>query len=387
MDQNWLNQNNLNGLHSLKSELMLSNNEIVDLSMINPNLSPPRIMLDKLMEAETNPKNHRYSVSKGTKRLRESFVNRYRVKFGVELCLEKQVCVTFGTKDAVYNLLRCCSAPGELALLAGPSYPIHLAAVSLAGLKVSFFDFYQDTEELIASLIEKIERTKPRIILLNYPNNPTGQVFQKKDWERVVEAARKIDAVLINDFVYGELDWSNQSKSLLASVDDISQCVEIFSMSKAYNIPGWRVGAAIGCKKLITKLSQLKSYLDYGLYIPIQHAAGAGLDQGCLITKETKNIYQRRTQILNLGLEELGWETSKPKAGCSVWAKLPAIFQGLKSLDFCRELMQKTGILLGPGVLYGEGFDTHVRFACVHNERTLQDVISTIKTFQENYSN
>ena len=301
--------------------------------------------------------------------------------FKVKLCPESQICVTFGTKDAIYNLLRCTTTPGDKVLIAEPSYPMHQSAAMLAGLEVRYFKTQANAKETLESILEAVNSERPKVLLANYPNNPTGQTFSRHEWRQLTEACRAISCTLINDFVYGELHWSDKASGLLGSLSDLTSCIEVYSMSKAYSIPGWRVGAALGCTSTVTKLAKLKSHLDYGLYIPIQLAAAFALSEGNISSKICET-YKRRTEIVAQGLEKLGWAVESPEAGCSVWAKCPEEISHEGSLSLASKLMREAAVLLGPGCLYGSQYDDYIRLACVKNDRMLQDVLKRIGDFQ-----
>ena len=348
---------------------------LIDLSMINPDLEPARLLLDKLSEATINSHNHRYTVARGVRKTREAFAQKYEC-FGVNLDSDKEVCVTLGTKDALWQTLRAVAEPGEKVLVGAPTYPAYLAAIHHADLLHDVVNLQTTEEELLSSIENALATENYRAILLNFPNNPTGQMVSKHFWQKLALLVKNKNTAIINDFVYGEMGFKEKPVSALC-VGLESAVVETYSLSKAYNVPGWRVGAACGNREIISKIARIKSQVDYGLFLPIQMAAAAALTAPRSIVELTVSTYERRAKVLVEGLSRLGWNVQMPKAGASVWAKLPE--NTGDSVSWCAHLLGVDGIATTPGTIFGESFSDYVRFALVVPEEKLRTVVSIIE--------
>lgn len=346
----WVEEDLLREFNALKLELIANGAEICDLSMINPDIPPPRFLLDKLLEASVRPANHRYAVARGVRKLREAFAEKYRKSWHVELDPEDQVCVTMGSKDAIEHALMALGSDGAAVLVGTPTYPTYLSAIRLARLNPVFFAI-QDSEQLMLAEIEAaVSLNKPVAILLNFPNNPTGITVTQEFFVKLRKIAAASGVIIINDFVYGEMQYGETpAASLLQSEQDSSGVAEIYSLSKAYSVPGWRVGALMGDRQIVRELSHLKAHIDYGIFLPIQHAAAAALQQGDGIPGSVTSQYQERCQVMAEGLQRMGWDVSIPRAGCSVWARLPQHLRSLGGLGVSRRLLSEAGVAAYPG--------------------------------------
>jgi len=379
-DLDWMRVDPLAELNRAKLELVSSGRALIDLSMINPDVAPPRFLLDKLLEATVKPANHRYAVSRGIRRLRESFAFKYRERFGVSRDPETEVCVTLGTKDALVSALRVVCSPGDTVALAEPTYPAHLSAIFLAGLRPLFFPLGESGAALVENLGRALASQRCAAVLVNVPNNPTGLVVSADDLGAVCRLARTHGTVVINDFVYGEMVFGGaRAPSLLAAPDADGVAVETYSLSKAYSVPGWRVGALLGPEAIVRPVARLKSHTDYGLFLPLQIAAAAGLTTGASLTSAPAEQYARRAHVLVAGLRRLGWETRSPGAGASVWARLPEGVGERGAFWAVERMLRRAEIFALPGAVFGERWGDYVRFALVVSEERLREGLARLE--------
>lgn len=384
----WLGQDALAGLRALRQELAAQGRAIFDVSMLNPDIPPPRQLLDKLMEGSLNPENHKYAVSRGVRKLREAFGHKYERRFAARLDAESQICVTAGTKDALLNALTVLRASARELLIGAPSYPAHLAAARLAGFACHYFDLCADEDQMLSGLAREMAEHRGAVLLLNFPNNPTGQAVTKKFYAALLPLAKRYEIFVVNDFVYGEMGFGSLEPPSLLSVEGAIQvAAEIYSLSKAYSVPGWRVGALLGNAGLVGQVSRLKSIVDYGTFLPVQLAAGAALTSSQDLVGPIVSIYHSRCQVMCAGLKRLGWETPPPMAGASLWTKLPEAIAGRRtdnestSVEFAKQLLFKTGIVVMPGCLFGSQFDGYVRLAMVLGCEDLRDMLERWQVF------
>lgn len=368
-------------LHEEKLRRVAAGSDVIDLSMVNPDLPPPRVLVDRLMEASGKPFNHRYSVSRGIRKLREAFARRYQWAFGVTLDPEHQVCVTMGTKDAIQHALRVLTVPGDRVLVPSPTYPAHTAAIRLQHLEVVPFECHQDDERTLAELEATLERTAARVVLLNFPNNPTSRSVGESFYRGLACIAARHQVAVVNDFVYGELLFGERAAVSALHVAELRPyTLESYSLSKAYNVPGWRLGALVGAPDLISRVSRVKSQLDYGVFLPLQMAAAAVIGQEQDLAAATRDAYHARTKILAHGLKRLGWQLTVPTAGACVWAEPPvSLFSGMRGEQIAHALLERAGVLALPGTLFGERFERHLRFAAVAPEQMLHEVVARIE--------
>lgn len=382
----------LQPLKALQHALLLEGRAVVDLSMVNPDLTPPRVVLDRLLEWVTKPSNHRYAVSRGIRRLREAFCSKYATRFGIALEPETEVCVCLGSKDATFQTLRSLVQVGDSVIVGAPAYPAHLSAVSLVGGRYVPWVYPHDPEAAAQSLSELMRSCSPKVLVLNLPANPTGAVVHADWWKAVGKVCQSFNVTVVNDFVYGEMCFSGDAApSALVSRTSGAQCVEVYSLSKAYNVPGWRVGAILGDKDIVRGVSRLKSHADYGLFLPLQYAAAVALTATEDLVRPTASTYERRLRVLSVGLKGLGWEIIEPRAGASLWCRYPQYLQASsgvseepRSVAVAERLLREAAVLVTPGVVFGPQFDDFVRFAAVAPEERMRDVVSALRKLMPN---
>ena len=377
----------LRPLKDLQRQMLIDGRTVFDLSMVNPDLAPPRVVLDRLLESVTKTQNHRYAVSRGVRRLRDAFANKYATRFGINLNPETEVCVCLGSKDATYQALKSLLKPGDQVVVSAPSYPAHISAVTLAGGSVVSWSYSDDPAQAAASLTTLLETSGAKVVLLNFPSNPAGVVVSLEWWQAIAEVCKRFNAAVINDFVYGEMCFSGQpAVSALWMRERGVLCVEVYSLSKAYNVPGWRVGALVGSEQIVQCVARFKSHSDYGLFLPLQYAASVALTSTQDLVRSTVTAYDRRIRVLAIGLRRLGWTVVEPRAGACGWAKFPE--DGFStsqresgasgSVAFATELPERTGVLVAPGVVFGDEYDTYVRFSAVVTEERMREVVDAL---------
>ncbi|BCX82590.1 alanine-synthesizing transaminase [Methylomarinovum caldicuralii] len=370
-----------NIVNQLKARQRAAGEDIIDFGMGNPDQPPPRHIIAKLVEAAQRDNTHRYSLSKGIPRLRKAICDWYARKYDVQLDPETQAIVTIGSKEGLAHLALATLGPGDVVLVPNPAYPIHPYGCVIAGADIrhvpltSGRDFFEELEQAIADLWPK-----PKMLILNFPANPTTQCVDLDFFERVVAIAREHRIWLVHDIAYAEIVFDGyQAPSILQVPGAMDLAVEFYSLSKTYNMPGWRVGFMCGNRELVAALGRLKSYLDYGMFTPIQIAAITALEgpQDCV--DEIRAMYKRRRDVLCEGLNQLGWEVEKPKATMFVWAPIPESYRAMGSLEFSKKLLLEAKVAVSPGVgfgQYGEGF---VRFGLIENEHRTRQAIRGIR--------
>lgn len=375
----------LRTLKTLQHQMLVQGKQVFDLSMVNPDMPPPRAVLDRLLESVTKTQNHRYAVSRGVRRLREAFAAKYSSRFGVSLNPENEVCVCLGSKDATYHALKSLISVGDAVVVSSPSYPAHVSSVTLAGGVVASWDYSVDANEAAASLDRLLAASRARVVLLNFPSNPAGVVVSEEWWNAVADVCWRYGAAIINDFVYGEMCFSGDSAVSALKVRERGvRCVEVYSLSKAYNVPGWRVGALVGDPQIVQAVARWKSHSDYGLFLPLQYAASVALTATHDLVRPTVMAYDRRLRVLAAGLKKLGWEVQEPKAGACLWAQYPAIIASdgeaamSPSVRVAHELLKKTGVLVTPGIVFGEEWEGFVRFSAVVTEERMREVVAAL---------
>ena len=356
-------------INEMKAKARAANMDVVDLGMGNPDGPTPNVVVDKLIEAARNPRNHRYSLSKGIPNLRQEIVKRYKRNYNVDLDPEKEAIVTMGAKDALAHLLFAIVGPGDVVASPNPAYPIHQYGVIMSeghACTLPMPDpgtFLQALEDLYAS------GRAPRIILISFPHNPTTTCVDLEFMKTIVELARKHGTYIIHDFAYADLGFDGYKPPSILEVEGAKDlAVEIFSMSKSYNMAGWRVGYCVGNAKLIAALARIKSYLDYGVFQPIQIASIIALRECEEETKKINAVYQRRRDVLVDGLCRAGWPVETPRGSMFLWAPLPERFKEMGSLEFAKLLMEKALVAVSPGIGFGPLGEGHVRFSFIENE-------------------
>jgi alanine-synthesizing transaminase len=349
--------------------------------MGNPDQPTPQHIVDKLVEAAQRGDTHRYSMSRGIPRLRKAITDWYRRRFDVDLDPETETIVTIGSKEGLAHLALATVGPGDAVLVPNPAYPIHPYGFVIAGADIRHVqltddvDFFEQLEKAI-----KDSWPKPKMLVLNFPGNPTTQCVELEFFEKVVEIAREHEIWVVHDIAYGEIVYDGyQPPSILQVKGAKDVAVEFYSLSKTYNMPGWRVGFMCGNKTLVAALARMKSYLDYGMFTPIQVAAITALDgpQDCV--EDIREMYRSRRDVLCKGLNDAGWAVESPKATMFVWAKIPEQYQQLGSLEFSKKLLTEARVAVSPGIGFGEYGDDHVRFSLIENEHRTRQAIRSLK--------
>src|SRR5688572_493903 len=370
-------------VNEMKARLRAEQQDVVDLGMGNPDGATPRPIVNKLVEAVRNSRNHRYSLSKGIPRLREAIVERYKRNYGVELDPATEAIATIGAKDALAHLLFAVIGPGDSVVSPNPAYPIHQYGVVMAEGQASMLPM-PDPGTFLNGLEDLYKRStrKPRLILISFPHNPTTQCVDLNFMKEIVNLARHHGSMVLHDFAYADICFDGYEAPSILQVPGAKEvAVEIFSMSKSYNMAGWRVGFCLGNKKMIAALARIKSYLDYGVFQPIQIASIIALRECEDDTKKICHLYQKRRDLLVDGLAKAGWPVEKPKGSMFVWAPIPEKYRHLGSLDFSKHLLEKALVAVSPGIGFGPLGEGHVRFALVENEQRIRQATRTIGQF------
>ena len=364
-------------INDLKVEGRRAGHDIIDLRFGNPDLPSPDIAVEKLAEAAHNPRNHRYSASRGIPKLREAVAGYYARRFGVYLDPDTEVINTIGAKEGFSHLMWTLLQPGDAALVPSPSYPIHLYAPLFTGAEVREIPLSTGTD-FFGTMQERWQYSwpKPRIIVLSFPHNPTTACVDLEFMAGVVAFAKEHDVLLVHDFAYADLGYDGYLPPSIMQVEGAKDvAVELYSMTKSFSMAGWRVAFMVGNPQVVAALAKLKSYLDYGTFQPIQIAATVTLNEAPGFPKEVCDIYQSRRDALCSGLNRMGWEVEPPKGTMFVWAKIPEPYREMGSVEFASWLVRDARVAVSPGVGFGPGGEGHVRFALIENEqRTAQAV-------------
>ena len=365
----------------MRQKARAAGEDVIDFSMGNPDQPTPPHIVKKLIETAEREDTHRYSQSKGIPRLRRAMANWYKTRYDVDLNPENEVIATIGSKEGLAHLAMATLGPGDAVLVPNPSYPIHPYGFVIAGADIRHVplvpggDFFAELERAIVN-----SWPRPKMLVLNFPANPTAMCVELEFFERVVAVAREHDIWVIQDLAYADIVFDGYVAPSILQVPGAKEiAVEFFSLSKSYNMPGWRVGFAAGNATLIGALARIKSYLDYGTFTPIQVAAISALegDQSCV--SDIRDMYQSRRDVLCDGLNALGWAVERPKATMFVWAKIPEQYAHLGSLDFAKKLMTDAKVAVSPGVGFGEYGDQYVRIALIENEHRTRQALRNIK--------
>ena len=370
-------------INELKMQARRGGADVIDFGFGNPDLPSPEIAVDKLAEAAHNEKNHRYSQSKGIPKLREAFADLYLRKWNVRLDPDTEIINTIGAKEGFSHLMWVLLGPGDAALVPSPSYPIHIWGPLFAGANVRELPVGdQRGADFFEVLRERFEYAwpKPRVIVLSFPHNPTGQCVDLDFFQRVVDFARERDVIVVHDFAYAELGFDGYEPPSILQAEGAKECaVELYSMTKSFSMAGWRVAAMAGNAEVIAALAKLKSYLDYGTFQPIQIAATVTLNEAQDFPKQVREIYQSRRDALCDGLAKIGWVVDKPKGTMFVWARLPEQYRDMASLDFAKLLVTDAHVAVAPGDGFGPGGEGFVRFALIENEQRTAQAIRNLR--------
>ena len=368
-------------VQALKMQARQDGEDIIDFGMGNPDQPTPPHIVEKLIEAVKNGKNHRYSASRGITRLRHAITAWYKRKFDVDLDPENEAIVTIGSKDGIAHLVLALIGPGDVVLTPTPTYPIHSYSVIIAGGEVRGIELRPDSD-FFHDLTQVYRQTLPRpqVLIMNFPHNPTTDVVDLEFFKKVVAFAKEHNVIVLHDLAYADLVFDGYRAPSLLQIPGAKDIgVEFYTLSKAYNMPGWRVGFCVGNPEIVGALAKIKSYLDYGIFQPIQIASIIALNgpQDCV--KETVERYRRRRDELVNDLNRAGWAVGLPRATMFVWARIPPAFRGMGSLEFSKLLLREAKVAVSPGIGFGEGGDEYVRFALVENEHRIRQAVRGIK--------
>jgi alanine-synthesizing transaminase len=368
-------------IDNLKMQARRAGEDIIDMGMGNPDIPTPKPVVDKLIEAVQNPRNHRYSVSKGIFKLRLAITNWYRRRYNIDLDPENEAIVTMGAKEGLSHMVLSIVSRGDVVFVPNPAYPIHPYSVVIAGGDLTSIPIGEDLD-FFEGILKATKRTwpKPKLLIISFPNNPTTAVVNLDFFEKVVDFAKENNILVIHDLAYADLVFDGYTAPSFLQVPGAKDVgVEFFSMSKSYSMPGWRVGFAVGNQKMIGALARLKSYYDYGTFQPIQISSIIALNELQESVKEIASVYEKRRDVLIAGLSKAGWEVKKPKATMFVWAKIPEKFQKIGSLEFSKVLLKEGKVAVSPGIGFGEYGEGFVRFALVENEHRTRQAIRGIR--------
>ncbi|HEF7931599.1 TPA: LL-diaminopimelate aminotransferase [Campylobacter jejuni] len=377
-------------VNAIKMAARRAGEDIIDFSMGNPDGKTPQHIIDKLCESANKDKTSGYSTSMGIYKLRLAICNWYKRKYNVNLDPENEVVATMGSKEGFVNLARAIINPGDVAIVPTPAYPIHTQAFIIAGGNVAKMplaynekfelDENQFFENLHKTLNESIPR--PKYVVVNFPHNPTTVTCEKSFYERLIATAKKERFYIISDIAYADLTYDDYKTPSILEIEGAKDvAVETYTLSKSYNMAGWRVGFVVGNKRLVSALKKIKSWFDYGMYTPIQVAATIALDGDQTCVDEIRATYDKRMHILLEAFENAGWKLQKPRASMFVWAKLPKSKRHLKSLEFSKQLLQRASVAVSPGVGFGEAGDEYVRIALIENENRIRQAARNIKKY------
>lgn len=370
-------------INEMRAKARAEQIDVIDLGMGNPDGATPRPIVSKMVEATRNAKNHRYSQSRGIPKLREEITKRYRANYSVELDPDKEAIVTIGAKDALAHLLFATIGPGDTVVSPNPAYPIHQYGVLMAEGNACMLPmpdagtFLQRLQDLY-----RTSSRKPRMLLISFPHNPTTNCVDLDFFREIISLAQQHGTMVVHDFAYADLCFDGYKAPSILQVEGAKEvAVEIFSMSKSYNMAGWRVGFCLGNPKMIAALARIKSYLDYGVFQPIQIASIIALRECEEDTRKICALYQKRRDVLVSGLQRAGWLVEPPRGSMFVWAPLPERFRGMGSLEFSKMLLEEAQVAVSPGVGFGPMGEGYVRFALVENEHRIRQATRSIAQF------
>jgi len=373
-------------INEMRAKARAAQIDVIDLGMGNPDGATPRPIVNKLLEASRNAKNHRYSQSRGIPRLREEISRRYQANYGVSLDPDREAIVTIGAKDALAHLLFATVGPGDAVVSPNPAYPIHQYGVIMAEGHACMLPM-PDAATFLNRLQDLFHTSsrKPKMLLISFPHNPTTTCVDLDFFREVIRLAREHGTMVVHDFAYADLCFDGYKAPSILQVEGAKEvAVEIFSMSKSYNMAGWRVGFCLGNPKMIAALARIKSYLDYGVFQPIQIASIIALRECEEDTRKICAVYQKRRDVLVTGLRRAGWPVEPPRGSMFLWAPLPERFRALGSLEFSKLLLEKAQVAVSPGIGFGPMGEGHVRFALVENEHRIRQATRSIGQFFKN---
>jgi len=365
----------------LKIDLRREGVDIVDLGMGNPDIPTPRHIVEKLVEAAEKPQNYRYSASAGITKLRQAIADWYKRRWGVDIDPEEEAIATIGAKEGLSHFVLATISPGDVVFAPNPTYPIHPYSVIIAGGDLRSIPIGPD-RDFFEDLLTATKQTwpAPKMLIISYPHNPTTAVVDRAFFEKIVAFCREHDMIVIHDFAYADLVFDGYTPPSFLQVPGAKEIgVEFFTLSKSYSMPGWRVGFCVGNPQLVAALRRIKSYLDYGMFQPIQIAAIIALNGPYDCVQEIVEIYRQRRDALVDGLSRVGWAIDKPKGTMFVWARIPEPYRKMGSIEFAKMLMVKARVAVSPGIGFGQYGDDHVRFALIENPHRINQAIRGIK--------
>jgi len=355
--------------------------DIIDMSMGNPDGPTPPHIVEKLIESARRSDTHGYSVSKGIPRLRRAICTWYERRYGVAFDPETEAIVTIGSKEGIAHLALATLDRGDIVLVPNPSYPIHIYGPVIAGADIRHVrmtpevDFFEELERAIRESFPK-----PKMLIINFPSNPTAQCVELEFFKRIVALAREHELFVVHDLAYADIVFDGYRAPSIMQVSGARDvAVEFFTMSKSYNMAGWRIGYMVGNRELVNALARIKSYHDYGTFTPLQVASIVALEGPQECVEEVRLKYQRRRDVLAKGLHEAGWMVDVPKASMYIWARIPEAYQAMGSLEFAKKVLVEAKVAVSPGIGFGEYGDTHVRFAMIENEARTRQAVRGIK--------
>ncbi|WP_304207987.1 LL-diaminopimelate aminotransferase [Helicobacter canis] len=381
-------------INEIKLSMRQNGEDVIDFSMGNPDGATPEHIVNKLCEAAKKPKNHGYSVSRGIFKLRLAICDWYKRKYGIDLDPNTQACVTMGSKEGYVHLVQAITNPGDTAVVPDPAYPIHYYAFILSGANVARFplEWNENSELCYERFFDNLTRVlresipKPKFVVVNFPHNPTAVIVYKDFYERLVAMAKQERFYIISDIAYADLSFDGYKTPSIFEVDGaIDVAVETYTLSKSYNMAGWRVGFVVGNNKMIDALQKIKSWLDYGIYTPMQVAATIALNSSQKCVQDITNTYKKRMDILVQTFCEAGWEIQPSRASMFVWARLPKQCEHLGSMEFSKRLLQEAKIAVSPGVGFGENGEGYVRIALIENEKRIRQAAKNLKVFLKQF--
>lgn len=355
--------------------------DIIDLGMGNPDMPTPKHIVDKMVEATKNPRNHHYSASRGITKLRHAISGWYKRRYNIEIDPETEAIVTIGAKEGLSHLALAIVSPGDVALSPSPTYPIHPYSVIIAGGEVRSIPLRKDSD-FFEDMINAYKQTlpRPKLLIISFPHNPTTAVVDLDFFKKVVEFAKENNLIVIHDIAYADIVFDGYKAPSLLEVPGAKDVgVEFFSLSKSYSMAGWRVGFCVGNKNIVYALTRIKSYLDYGMFQPIQIASIIALNGSQDCVSEITGIYKSRRDALVDGLKRVGWNIEKPKATMFVWAEIPEKYKKLGSIEFAKFILKEAKVAVSPGIGFGEYGDDFVRFALVENEQRIKQAVKGIR--------
>jgi len=368
-------------VNGIKMEARRAGQDIIDLGMGNPDLATPEHIVDKLVEASRKPHNHRYSASMGITKLRAAISDWYQRRFDVQIDPNTETIVTIGVKEGLSHLILVTIRPGDVVFTPNPTYPIHPYSAIISGGDVRGIPLGPD-QDFFDNLINATKQTwpRPKIVIVSYPHNPTTEVVDLEFFQKIVDYAREHNILLIHDFAYADLVFDGYKAPSLLQVKGAKDVgVEFFSLSKSYSMPGWRVGFCVGNKETIAALRRIKSYLDYGIFQPIQIAAIIALNGPYDCVEEIRQTYQERRDTLISGLSRIGWDIPSPKGTMFVWGKIPEQYRKMGSVEFSKFLIKEAQVAVSPGLGFGEYGDDYVRFALIENSMRINQAVRGIR--------